>query len=193
MKNEVTAARKTKETDITLTLSRVDSSRAIDTGIGFFDHMLDALFFHAGLGLTLKVSGDLHVDAHHTVEDAGILLGQAMNDLLGDKSGLARFADALIPMDEALARAAVDISGRPFLVYTAELPPGGSGAYDYSLTEEFFRAFCANAKLTLHIYLCYGVNGHHMTEAIYKAVARALRGAMTPADGVTSTKGGIDA
>lgn len=192
MLNESKASRSTKETSIELTVSRIDLTRAIGTGIGFFDHMLDALFFHAGLGLTLTVSGDLHVDAHHTVEDTGILLGQALHGLLGDKANLTRYGTASIPMDEALAHAAIDISGRPFLVYQAPLPQGGSGAYDYSLTEEFFRALCVNGGFTLHLQLAYGVNGHHMTEALYKAFARALRAALVPLAGATSTKGCID-
>ncbi|MCL2546919.1 MAG: imidazoleglycerol-phosphate dehydratase HisB [Oscillospiraceae bacterium] len=191
-----TAARRTKETDIKLIISRTDLTREIATGIGFFDHMLDALFFHAGLGLRLSAAGDLHVDAHHTIEDTGILLGQALYELLGDKSGMARFASAAIPMDEALAEATIDLSGRPFLVFNDFSKPqltGASGGYTYDMTEEFLRAVCNNAKITLHINLYYGTNGHHMTEAIFKAVARALRGAMVPLAGATSTKGSIDA
>jgi len=190
------AARRTKETDINALISRIDPTREIATGIGFFDHMLDALFFHAGLGLRLSAAGDLHVDSHHTVEDVGVVLGQALYDLLGDKSGVTRFASACIPMDEALAEATVDISGRPFLVFndfSESKLVGHSGDYDYAQTEEFLRALCTNAKLTLHVNLYYGANGHHMTESIFKAVARALRAAMVPMSGSTSTKGVIDA
>ncbi len=193
MNTSIALSRKTKETDITLTIDRANLTRDICTGIGFFDHMLDALFCHARLGLQLKVTGDLHVDAHHTVEDTGILLGQAIGKLLGDKAGLTRYASAFVPLDEALASAVVDISGRPFLVYQVALPQGASGDYDYSLSEEFFRALATHAGLTLHISLMYGQNGHHITEAVFKAVARALRGAMAPCDGEVSTKGCLGA
>ena len=190
MKQQAAIQRTTKETNISATWERNPAVRDIETGIGFFDHMLTALSFHAGLGLTLKVVGDLAVDAHHTVEDTGIVLGLSLAELLDDKKGIARFAEASIPMDEALARAAVDISGRPFLLCQANWPSGSSGAYDYSLTEEFLRAFCQCAGITLHVEVVYGQNGHHMTEALFKAVAYALRRAMAPVDvEINSTKG----
>ena len=192
MKDQATAQRKTKETEIRADIFRAEPIWEIDTGIGFFDHMLTALFLHAGLGLRLKTQGDLHIDAHHTVEDTGMVLGMALRDLLEDKANIARFGQASVPMDEALARASADIGGRPFFVLGGQLPPEGSGAYAYDLTTEFFRAFCQTAGITLHLEICYGSNGHHMTEALFKAAARALRQALKPCDGDNSTKGVLD-
>ncbi len=183
-------SRKTLETDITLTLCLDGGETSVDTGIGFFDHMLTALARHSGFGLTVACAGDLNVDGHHTVEDVGIVLGRALAEALGDKGGIVRYGSAYIPMDEALAFAVVDVSGRPFLRYEAEMHQERCGDYDTCLTEEFFRAFSMNAGITLHINALYGSNAHHITEAIFKAAAHALRAACTPSDGGTlSTKG----
>ena len=184
--------RKTKETDIKAELNVYGGSKAeIDSGIGFFDHMLTALTVHGGFDLKLSCKGDLDVDGHHTVEDCGIVLGKAFAEALGDKSGIVRFGSAYVPMDEALSFCAVDISGRPFLVFDAEFANDMTGAYDNCLTEEFFRAFAFNAGITLHINNLYGKNDHHKIESIFKAVAYALKNAVRKnADGsVASTKG----
>lgn len=190
---QATIERKTAETDIKLVLA-LDSREpcSIDTGIGFFDHMLQLFAKHGFMDIKLKCTGDLHVDAHHTVEDCGIALGQAYKAALGEKAGIARYGFMLLPMDEVLVSVAVDISGRPYFVFNAKLPPAIIGGYDAQLTEEFFRAFAMNAGLTLHINLMYGNNLHHITEAIYKGVARALAqvAAIDPkVEGVPSTKG----
>lgn len=184
--------RKTKETDISikLALDAENKEVSIDTGIGFFDHMLTALAVHGGLSLTVKVNGDLNVDGHHTVEDTGIVLGQAFAKAIGDKCGIARYGSAYIPMDEALGFCSLDISGRPFLVFDASFTDYRIGEYDSCLTEEFFRAFAFNAGITLHIKSCYGSNDHHKTEAIFKAVAHALKAALkVNSDTLLSTKG----
>ncbi len=184
--------RKTRETDIKADLSVYGSSKAeIDTGIGFFDHMLTALTVHGGFDLKLTCNGDLHVDGHHTVEDCGIVLGKALAEELQDKSGIVRFGSAFIPMDEALSFCSVDISGRPYLVFNAEFSDDRTGEFDNCLTEEFFRAFAFNAGITLHIRNEYGKNDHHKIESIFKAVAYALRQAVKKnEDGsVVSTKG----
>lgn len=167
--------RKTKETDIKLSLCLDGGDISIDTGIGFFDHMLNSFATHGGFGFELSVKGDLEVDEHHTVEDTGIVLGKAFSDALGDKSSIDRFGSFYVPMDEALAFASVDISGRPFLVFDADFPQERCGMYDCSMTVEFMRAFAYNAGITLHTKSLYGSNSHHITEAIYKAVAHALR------------------
>ena len=184
--------RTTRETDITLTLTLDGSGKtSLSTGIGFFDHMLDALCRFGQLDLALTCRGDLHVDAHHTVEDVGICLGRAIRDALGDRKGIRRAASAYMPMDEALAFAALDISGRPYLEYEAELPAPMCGDYASELCEEFFRAVAVAAGLTLHLKTT-GRNTHHMIEAMYKAFARALRdaAAIDPrVKGVPSTKG----
>ena len=185
-------ARKTKETDITIELSLDGSGKSdIHTGIGFFDHMLTALTVHGSLDLTLSAKGDLEVDGHHTVEDCGIVFGQALKEALGDKSGIARFGSMLLPMDEALAQVALDISGRPFLKYDAAFSGQMVGDYDASLTKEFFQALATAAGLTLHIRLLEGENDHHSCEAIYKAFAHALRQAVAPREQQTalSSKG----
>ncbi len=190
MKRRGTVQRKTGETDITLTLDLDGGQRDIATGIGFFDHMLNALAVHAGLGLTVQAVGDLEVDCHHTVEDVGIVLGQALAQALGDKAGLRRYGHAFIPMDEALAFCAVDVSGRPFLVFRGEFPQGQVGAYDSCMTEEFFRALAMHAGITLHMRCEYGKNTHHMVEGLFKAFAHALKDAVAlEGHGVLSSKG----
>jgi imidazoleglycerol-phosphate dehydratase len=170
--------RKTKETSIEVGLD-LDGSGVADiaTGVGFFDHMLDQLSRHSLVDLTVRAEGDRHIDDHHTVEDVGIALGQALAKALGDKRGLTRYADCLLPMDETLTRVALDVSGRPFLVFKVEFPTERIGAFDTALVREFFQAFAGNAGLTLHIETLYGVNSHHIAESCFKGVARALRGA----------------
>ncbi len=183
--------RKTKETDVTVSLSLDGGDVEISTGIGFFDHMLTAFAVHGGFGLKVKTIGDLEVDCHHTIEDTGIVLGKAFAKALGDKAGIVRFGSFFVPMDEALAFAAVDVSGRPFLVFQAEFPEERVGGYDTCMTQEFFRAFAMNAGLTLHLRLEYGKNSHHIAEALYKASAHALRLAVAPSGSgeALSTKG----
>ena len=170
--------RKTKETDITLKLCLDGGEVKIDTGIGFFDHMLNSFATHGGFGLEISAKGDLEVDGHHTVEDVGIVLGKAFNEALGDKGSIERFGSFYVPMDEALAFASVDVSGRPFLVFDAEFPQAVCGDYDCSLTVEFMRALAYNAQITLHIKSVYGDNSHHITEAVFKASAHALKAAV---------------
>ncbi len=170
--------RKTKETDITLKLCLDGGEVKIDTGIGFFDHMLNSFATHGGFGLVISAKGDLEVDGHHTVEDVGIVLGKAFNEALGDKGSIERFGSFYVPMDEALAFASVDVSGRPFLVFDAEFPQAVCGDYDCSLTVEFMRALAYNAQITLHIKSVYGDNSHHITEAVFKAAAHALKAAV---------------
>ena len=182
--------RKTKETDIQLSLSLEGGEVAVSTGIGFFDHMLTAFAFYGGLGLKLEVDGDLEVDGHHTVEDVGIVLGQAMGRALGDRKGIRRFASVYIPMDEALCFTALDFSNRPFLVFDADMPQPMIGAYDACLTEEFMRAFAVNSGLTLHMKCLYGKNAHHIIEALFKSLGVAVKEAVAvTGTGVTSTKG----
>ncbi len=186
-----TQARKTRETNISLTLSLDGGKVQVNTGIGFFDHMLTAFATHGGFGLQLAASGDLHVDCHHTVEDTGIVLGKAFDAALGEKAGIARFGSFFVPMDEALAFCSVDVSGRPFLVFQGEFAEERVGEYDTCMTEEFFRALAVHAGLTLHLRLEYGKNSHHCIEALYKAAAHALRLAVaeTQTGQVLSTKG----
>lgn len=167
--------RKTNETDIRLWLSLDGGDIKIDTGIGFFDHMLNSFAAHGGFGLELSVKGDLEVDEHHTVEDTGIVLGKAFCEALGDKSSIERFGSFYVPMDEALAFASVDVSGRSFLVFDAQFPQERCGGYDCAMTVEFMRALAFNAQITLHLKSLYGDNSHHITEALYKAAAHALR------------------
>lgn len=184
--------RKTKETDICISVVLDNKGTAdIDTGIGFFDHMLTALSVHSGISMTIKVKGDLHVDCHHTIEDTGIALGQALFKALGAKSGIVRYGTAYIPMDESLAMCSLDLSNRPFLVFNCEFTNQSCGGYDLCMTEEFFRAFAFNAGITMHINLLYGTNDHHKAEAVYKAAAHALKTAVAEnQDGSTlSTKG----
>ena len=183
-------SRETKETRIDLRLCLDGGPVEVHTGIGFFDHMLTALAFYAGWGLELEARGDLEVDGHHTVEDVGIVLGQAMKEALGDRKGIRRFASACIPMDEALCFTALDFSNRSFLVFDAPMPQPMIGAYDACLTEEFMRAFATNAGLTLHMKCLYGKNAHHITEALFKSLGAAAREAVAvTGTGVTSTKG----
>jgi imidazoleglycerol-phosphate dehydratase len=186
-------ARQTKETNVGLALA-LDGSGAgtRSTGVGFLDHMLDLLARHGRLDLDVAVTGDLETGAHHTVEDTGISLGQALDKALGDRSGIRRYGHAVVPMDEARASCAIDISGRPFVAFEAQLPPGATGGFDHELTEEFFRAVANTAKLTVHVTVEAGTNAHHMIEAAFKAFARALREATSidPTEmGVPSTKG----
>jgi imidazoleglycerol-phosphate dehydratase len=188
--------RKTKETSIEASLDLDGSGVAdVSTGIGFFDHMLDQLARHSLIDMTVRAAGDRHVDDHHTVEDVGIALGQALASALGDKKGLTRYADCLLPMDEALTRVAVDVSGRPFLVFRSEFPTERIGAFDTQLVREFFQAFAGNAGLTLHIETLYGANSHHIAESCFKGVARALKAALAidlrEAERVPSTKGAL--
>lgn len=185
-------SRETKETWIQAALWLSGGPVKIDTGIGFFDHMLHAWAFYAGFGLTLTAKGDLEVDGHHTVEDTGIVLGQALREALGDKVGIRRFGSAYVPMDEALAFTALDFSGRPFLVYEADMPQARMGAYDACLTEEFMRALAMNSGLTLHMRAQYGRNAHHITEALFKSLGLAMKDAVKmEGTGVTSTKGAL--
>lgn len=190
----VTVTRATRETDITLTLNLDGSGKtSIDTGIGFFDHMLTALALHGSMDMDLKVRGDLEVDGHHTVEDTGIVLGQALAQLLGDKSAIQRYGSFSIPMDESLVTCHLDISGRPFLVFRMTFQNQSCGSYDCCLTGEFFRAMAMNGGLTLHVTEEYGENDHHKIEAAYKAVGHALALAAAPrAGGTLSTKGMLE-
>ena len=185
--------RTTKETELSLRVA-LDGTGAGEraTGIGFFDHMLDLLARHGRLDLEVKAVGDLETGGHHTVEDTGLSLGSALDQALGDRAGIARYGHAIVPMDEARATCALDISGRPLLVWSADLPPGAIANFDYELAEEFFRAVASAAKLTLHLSVDTGTNAHHMVEAAFKAFARALRmaTAIDPTEpGVPSTKG----
>ncbi|MCL1863346.1 MAG: imidazoleglycerol-phosphate dehydratase HisB [Defluviitaleaceae bacterium] len=183
--------RTTKETGITLSLNLDEAGQNnISTGIGFFDHMLELLAFRGGFSLTLTCKGDLHIDTHHTVEDVGICLGAALKEALGNKAGLARYGSCAMPMDEALVSCVLDISNRGFLVFNAPLPAEFCGTFETEGVEEFFRAFAANAGLTLHINLAYGINTHHIIEAIFKGVGGALKQAVAiTGAGVSSTKG----
>jgi len=183
--------RATKETTVVVDLS-LDGSGAIEiaTGIPFFDHMLHQLGKHAGFDLTVQATGDLEVDLHHTVEDVGIVLGGAVLEALGDKAGVRRFANALVPLDEALVQVAIDLSGRPFLVYDVDPVAEWIGTFDPQLAEEFWKGFVDGARVTLHLHSVSGRNGHHVIEASFKGVARALRDAVrVEGGGVPSTKG----
>jgi imidazoleglycerol-phosphate dehydratase len=195
MARTATVTRKTGETDIMVGLGLDGGGRTdVATGVPFFDHMLDALGRHALADLTVRASGDLDVDSHHTVEDVGICLGKAFAEALGDKAGITRFGSATIPMDEALVLAAVDVSGRPFLSWDVEVPIEIIGTFDTTLAEEFMRAFATNAGVTLHVRSLAGTNSHHIIEAAFKAVARALAGAVAldpRVSGVPSTKGSL--
>ena len=190
------AQRKTRETDVRVRLCLDGTGRAeVKTGIGFFDHMLEALARHALYDLEIAASGDLQVDQHHTVEDVGIVLGQALSQALGERRGIRRYGEATVPLDEALARVVVDVSGRPYVAYHAEPPTWQTlGDYDVALTPEFFRALATHGALTLHVDLLRGQNAHHVVEAVFKAAARAL-GAATGLDprvtDVPSTKGSL--
>jgi imidazoleglycerol-phosphate dehydratase len=184
--------RSTKETDVRLSLDLDGDEVAIATGVGFLDHMLELLARHGRLGLGIDATGDLETGAHHTTEDVGIALGQALDRALGDRAGIRRYGYTAVPMDEALGMCAIDISGRPLCLFESELPPGAIAGFDTELTAEFFRAVATNAKLTLHLGTRYGSNAHHMIEACFKAFARALRQAVEidpDETGVPSTKG----
>ncbi|MBP2649877.1 MAG: hisB [Firmicutes bacterium] len=195
MNRSARVERKTSETDINLELNLDGHGQSlVSTGIGFFDHMMTLWAKHGLFDLTLKAVGDINIDAHHTVEDTGIVLGQAFNRALGDKSGIKRYGTAFVPMDEALAMVVVDISGRPFLAFEAEIPAGQIGEYAGELTEEFLRALVFNAGITVHVKLLAGKNAHHIAEAIYKATARAMADALQQDErivGVMSTKGSL--
>ena len=189
-----TVARDTKETAIAVTVALDGWGRGtIATGIGFFDHMLDQLSRHSLIDMEIVAKGDLHIDDHHAVEDTGIALGQAIRRALGDRAGITRYADCLLPMDETLTRAAIDVSGRPFLVFRTDFPRAKIGTFDTELVREFFQAFATNAGITLHIETLYGTNTHHIAESCFKAVARALKTAVAvdprQAGQIPSTKG----
>lgn len=189
-----TVERRTKETEIAVTLDLDGTGRAaIETGIGFLDHMLEQLARHSLIDITLSAKGDLHIDQHHTTEDAGIALGQALRQALGEMRGITRYADVHLPMDETLTRAAIDISGRPYLVWRVTFPTSKVGDFDTELFREFFQAFAQNAGIALHIETQYGANSHHIAETCFKALARALKAAVAidprQAGSVPSTKG----
>lgn len=188
-----TITRSTAETDIRLTLNLDGSGKVeVSTGVGFFDHMLTHLAKHGLFDLLVSCKGDLHIDAHHTVEDVGICFGKALVEALGNKAGIRRYGDCTLPMDETLITAAVDLSGRPFLVWHADVPTETLGTFSSQLAEEFWRAVSSVGLLTLHVVLHHGRNTHHIVEAIFKACARALRAAVEPdprVNGVPSTKG----
>jgi imidazoleglycerol-phosphate dehydratase len=191
-----TIKRKTKETDIEVTVDLDGKGRSqIATGIGFLDHMLDLLARHSRIDMTVKAVGDLHIDFHHTAEDVGIALGQAVKQALGDMKGIGRYADVHMPMDETLTRVALDISGRPFLVFKATFGRDKVGTFDTELVQEWFQAFAMNAGVTLHVECLYGTNDHHIAESCFKGLARALRAAVTiderAKDEVPSTKGSL--
>ena len=190
------ANRKTNETEIAVEVNLDGSGAAkIATGVGFFDHMLDQLARHSLIDMTITARGDLHIDDHHTVEDVGIAIGLAIKQALGDKRGLTRYADCLLPMDETLTRVAVDVSGRPFLVFRTEFPTAKIGTFDTELVREFFQALAINGGLTLHIETLYGANSHHISESCFKGVARALGAALAidprQAARIPSTKGAL--
>lgn len=191
-----TVTRKTKETDVEVAVDLDGQGRSqAATGIGFLDHMLDLLARHSRIDITAKAQGDLHIDHHHTTEDVGIALGQAVKQALGDMKGIARYADVHVPMDEALTRVALDISGRPFLVFKAAFVRDKVGTFDTELVQEWFQAFAMNAGITLHVETLYGTNDHHIAESCFKGLARALRAAVAidprAKDEVPSTKGSL--
>jgi imidazoleglycerol-phosphate dehydratase len=190
MNRAASIQRNTKETKIDLSIDLDGGAVDVSTGIGFFDHMLTAFGFYSGIGLKLKVEGDLYVDGHHTVEDTGIVLGLAIKEALGDKKGIRRFGSAYVPMDEALTFTALDFSNRPYLVFDADMPQERIGEYDSCLTLEFMRAVAFNAGITLHQKCFYGVNAHHITEGLFKSFGLAVKDAIKiEGTGVTSTKG----
>ncbi|MAM60804.1 imidazoleglycerol-phosphate dehydratase HisB [Maritimibacter sp. UBA3975] len=189
-------SRSTAETEITVEID-LDGTGAYDnqTGVGFFDHMLDQLARHSLIDMTVRAKGDYHIDDHHTVEDTGIALGQALREALGDKTGINRYGECNLPMDDAQVRAALDLSGRPYLVWNVDIPTAKIGAFDTELVREFFTAFSGNGGITLHVDRLHGFNSHHIVEAAFKAVARALRIAVETdprkADAIPSTKGAL--
>jgi imidazoleglycerol-phosphate dehydratase len=191
-----TVTRKTKETDVEVAVDLDGGGRAqVSTGIGFLDHMLDLLARHSRIDITVKAKGDLHIDHHHTTEDVGIALGQAVRQALGDMKGITRYADVHVPMDEALTRVALDISGRPFLVFKSDFVRDKVGSFDTELVQEWFQAFAMNSGITLHVETLYGANDHHVAESCFKGLARALRAAVAidprAKDEVPSTKGSL--
>jgi imidazoleglycerol-phosphate dehydratase len=195
MTRNATMQRRTGETEVRLALDLDGGETSLNTGVGFFDHMLELLGRHGRLGLEVEAVGDLHTGAHHTVEDVGIVLGQALDAALGDRAGIRRYGSALIPMDEALAECAIDLSGRPYVAFDAAIPAMDIGGFEAELTEEFVRAVATNAKLTVHLWVRSGSNAHHMVEAAFKAFARALRVAISidpEENGVPSTKGTLN-
>jgi imidazoleglycerol-phosphate dehydratase len=188
--------RKTAETEITVEIN-LDGTGVYDnqTGVGFFDHMLDQLSRHALIDMKIRAKGDLHIDDHHTVEDVGITLGQALTQAMGDKRGIVRYGSCHLPMDDAQVRAALDLSGRPFLIWNVDLPTQKIGSFDTELVREFFQALSTHGGITLHVDQLHGFNSHHIAEAAFKAVARALRDALEQdprkADAIPSTKGAL--
>jgi imidazoleglycerol-phosphate dehydratase len=193
---KATVKRATKETEVAVTVDLDGRGHAtIATGIGFLDHMLDLLSRHSRIDITVKAAGDLHIDHHHTTEDVGIALGQAVKQALGDMKGITRYADVHLPMDEALTRVAIDISGRPYLVFKAAFARDKIGTFDTELVQEWFQAFAMNAGITLHVETLYGTNDHHISESCFKGLARALRAAVAidprAKDEVPSTKGSL--
>ncbi len=191
-----TLSRQTRETEIKVTVKLDGTGKAaIKTGIGFFDHMLDQIARHSLIDIEIEAKGDLHIDQHHTVEDTGIVLGQAIRQALGDLRGVTRYADCLLPMDETLTRVALDVSGRPFLVFRTTFHHSKIGEFDTDLVREFFQAFAMNAGVTLHVETLYGINDHHISESCFKGLARALGAAIAidprQKDRVPSTKGSL--
>ena len=188
--------RKTTETDITVMVDLDGTGTSeIQTGVGFFDHMLDQLARHSLIDMHVRATGDLHIDDHHTVEDTGIAIGQALTQAMGDKTGITRYGACLLPMDDALVRSALDLSARPYLVWNVDLPSEKIGTFDCELVREFFQALSTHGGITLHIDALHGLNSHHITEAAFKSVARALREAVEPdprkSDAIPSTKGAL--
>lgn len=191
-----TLSRQTRETEIKVTVNLDGTGKAaVKTGIGFFDHMLDQIARHSLIDIEIEAKGDLHIDQHHTVEDTGIVLGQAIRQALGDLRGVTRYADCLLPMDETLTRVALDVSGRPFLVFRTTFHHSKIGEFDTDLVREFFQAFAMNAGITLHVETLYGINDHHISESCFKGLARALGAAIAidprQKDRVPSTKGSL--
>ncbi|QDC10354.1 imidazoleglycerol-phosphate dehydratase HisB [Oceanicola sp. D3] len=191
---KASVTRETAETAITVEIDLDGTGSYVNsTGVGFFDHMLDQLARHALIDMKVQAKGDLHIDDHHTVEDVGITLGQALTQAMGDKRGITRYGSCLLPMDDALVRAALDLSGRPYLVWNVDLPTAKIGSFDSELVREFFQAFSTHGGITLHVDALHGINSHHIAEATFKAVARALRDALEAdprkADAIPSTKG----
>jgi len=191
-----TITRSTAETEISVTVN-LDGTGVYDnqTGVGFFDHMLDQLARHSLVDMTIRAKGDLHIDDHHTVEDTGIALGQALNEALGDKRGIVRYGSCLLPMDDAQVRCALDLSARPYLIWNVDMPTQKIGNFDTELVREFFTAFATHGGITLHVDMLHGFNSHHIVEAAFKSVARALRVALETdarkADAIPSTKGAL--
>jgi imidazoleglycerol-phosphate dehydratase len=191
-----TVTRTTAETKITVDVNLDGTGQYdIQTGVGFFDHMLDQLARHSLIDMTVRCDGDVHIDDHHSVEDVGIALGQALTQAVGDKRGIVRYGACLLPMDDALVRAALDLSARPFLVWNVDLPSAKIGSFDTELVREFFQALSTHGGITLHVDMLHGINSHHIAEAAFKSVARALRDALEvdprKADAIPSTKGAL--